>query len=146
MESKPPHNRYFEREELTTPYNIKCYLVVPVIKLSAVVTRGNTDGTDKRIPAEYTWAMIEAAEWSKKQLHYEEIKVKGSSNKVKYASSPETYSVPEYYEYIPVQVKNAEPIFKQKFFVKHKGNNARLTLEMITCSFIMFKCNFDMVD
>ena len=27
--------------------------------------RGNTDGTDKPIPAEYTWAIVEASEWSK---------------------------------------------------------------------------------
>ena len=79
VENRPSHNKFFERAEQTTLSNIRCNLAVPVLKLSAVVIRGNTDGTNKRIQAEYTWAMIEAAEWSKKQLHHEEIKIKGSS-------------------------------------------------------------------
>ena len=103
-----------------------CNLVVPVIKLSAVVTRGNTDGTDKPIQAEYTWATVEAAEWSKKQLHHGDVKIKGSSLPVKYASDQESYSVPRYYEYIPIQVKNAENDIKQKFFNKHKGTYKKL--------------------
>mgnify|MGYP003314670161 CR=1 FL=1 len=141
MENRPSHNKFFEKEEQTTQGNLRCNLAIPVLKLSAVVTRGNSDGSNKPIAAEYTWATVEAAEWSKKQLHHEDIKTKGSSLPVKYASDPESYSVPRYYEYIPVQVKNAENDYKQKFMDKHKRNNDKLTLDMVECRFIMFKCN-----
>ena len=112
-----------------------------MLKLSAVVERGNTDGTNKPIAAEYAWATVEATEWIKKQLHCEDIKIKGQSLPLTYASEPESYSVPRYYEWIPVQVKNAENNYKQKLTDKHKSNNDKLTLDMIACNVIMFKCN-----
>ena len=49
-----------------------------------------------------------------------------------------------YYEYNPLHVKNAENIYKQKFFNKHTGTYAKLTLEHIKVQFIMFKCNLDL--
>ena len=104
LENKPSHKKYFEVAQQTTQGNLRCNLVIPVLKIPG----GHSDGSLKKIAAEHTWAMAEAAEWSKKQLHYEEIKVKGHSVPVKYASDPESYSVPNYNEYIPVQVKNAE--------------------------------------
>ena len=85
--------------------------------------------------------MAEAAEWSNEQLHYEEIKVKGEHLAIKYASDPETYSVPNYYEYIPVQVKNAENDYKQKYSEKHIQTHTQLTIEMIRCYYRVFKCN-----
>ena len=88
--------------------------------------------------------MAEAAEWSRKHLHYEEIKIKGNNIPVKYASDPESYSVPNYYEYIPLQVKMAENDYKQKFLNKHIGTHTTLKLHMITCEYIMFKCNLDL--
>ena len=122
VENRPSHNKFFEKEEQTTQGNLRCNLAIPVLKLSAVVTRGNLDGSNKPIAAEYTWATAEAAEWSKKKLHHEDIKIKGLLVPVKYASDPESYSVPRYYEYIPVQVKNAENDYKQKTRAKTAQN------------------------
>ena len=141
VENRPSHGKFFEKEEQDTMSNLRCNIVIPVLKLSAVVVGGNTDGSNKPIPAEYTWATKEAAVWSKKQLHHEEVKIKGSSQSLKYASELESYSIPRYYEFIPIQVKNAESTYKQKFFEKHKTNNVNLTMEMVDCNYIMFKCN-----
>ena len=128
LENKPSYKQYFEVEKQTTQENLRCNLVIPLLKIDASIPGGHSDGTAKGVAAEYTWAMAEAAEWSKKQLHYEEIKIKGNSVHVKYASDPESYSVPDYYEYIPLQVKTAENIYKQKIFNKHTGTYAKLTL------------------
>ena len=49
VENRPSHNEFFERAEQTTLSNIRCNLAVPVLKLSAVIIRGNTDGTNKHI-------------------------------------------------------------------------------------------------
>ena len=80
VENRPSHNKFFERAEQTTLSNITCNLAVSVLKFTAVVIRGNTDGTNKRIQAEYTWAMIEAAEWNKK---YSLVNVFSRSNKLR---------------------------------------------------------------
>ena len=90
--------------------------------------------------------MNEASEWSKKQLFYDEVKLKGNATTVKYASAPESYSVHNYYEFIPLQVKNAESDTKKKFYTKHKGTYKKLKMDHIICSFVIFKCNFAMED
>ena len=86
VENRPSHNKFFEKEEQATPANLRCNIAIPVLKLSAEVERGNTDGTNKPIAAEYAWATVEAAEWSKKQLHREDIKIKGQSLPLTYPS------------------------------------------------------------
>ena len=137
-----PKGVYFEvAEDKSEKANIPCNLVIPVLLIEATIPGGLSDKSPKKIAAEYTWAMAEAAEWSKEQLHYEEIKVKGEHLAIKYASDPETYSVPNYYEYIPVQVKNAENDYKQKYLEKHIQTHTQLTIEMISCYYRMFKCN-----
>ena len=95
--------------------------MIPIIKVRASIPGGHSNGDTFHTDEEYTWAMAEAAEWSRKHLHYEEVKIKGVSTAVKYAFDPESYSVHNYYEYIPLQVKMAENDIKQKFFNKHKG-------------------------
>ena len=62
--------------------------------------------------------MAEATEWSKEHLHYDEIKIKGEHLPMKYASDPETYAVPNYYEFVPVHVKNAEENYKKIYLEK----------------------------
>lgn len=76
-----------------------------------------------------------------KQLFKDEVKVKGNVTNVKYAFEPESYSVHNYYEFIPRQVKNVENDIKEKFSNKHKRTYKKLKMEHIVCSFIVFKCD-----
>ena len=64
--------------------------------------------------------MEEAAEWSKEYLTTDEVKHKDKYSSFKHASDPETYSVPNYYEYIPANVRNAEE--------KYEKNSCKETL------------------
>ena len=83
-----PKGVYFEIEEdKSEKATIPCNLVIPGLQIEATIPNGHSDNSPKKITAEYTWAMAEAAEWSKKQLHYEEIKIKGHCRK-KYSNMP----------------------------------------------------------
>ena len=55
------------------------------------------------LESEYDWAMEEAAEWSKEYLTFDEVTHKEKYSPFRLASDPETYSVPNYYEYIPTK-------------------------------------------
>ena len=60
------------------------------------------------------------------------------------ASSPTVYSISEYHKHVPVQVRNAIPAFKDKFFAKHTAAIQALRLEHISVTFVTFKCNLEL--
>ena len=63
------------------------------------------------------------------------------SQTYRHASNPETYTISNYYEYIPTHVRNAENKYKQKFFNKHVRTHNNLLMNMIKLSYRVFKCN-----
>ena len=69
--------------------------------------------------AEYDWAMEEAAAWNKENMRFDELSHKHKFLTFRHASDPDTYPVPDYFEYLPSHVKNAEMKYKQKVFDKH---------------------------
>ena len=89
--------------------------------------------------------MEEAAEWNKEHMTFEEIKAKDEDGLIvvplKHASDPQTYPVPSYYEYIPVNVRNAEDKYKKMFFDKHVRTYTNLRRSMIKVTYRVFKCN-----
>ena len=68
------------------------------------------------------------------------------SKYMKVASSPDTYAVPQYFDYVSINVRNATATFKESYYQKHIGTNATLTREMITVIFVTFKCNLQLID
>ena len=78
------------------------------------------------VRAEYDWAMEEAAAWNKEHMRFDELKHKNKFQTFRYASEPDTYPVPDYFEYLPSHVKNAEMKYKQKVFDKHIGKYEKL--------------------
>ena len=144
LENKPK-GTYFEiAENPGDKQYIPCHLMIPVVVLEATIKNNLSsiiNDQDVKIEAEYTWAMEEAAEWNKEYMTFDEIKAKGQMISLKHASDPETYPVSNYYEYIPVHVRNAEEKYKRLFFNKHVRTNANLKMEMIGLSYRIFKCN-----
>ena len=65
-----PKGVYFEVAQQTTQGNLRCNLVIPILMIEGTIPNGHSDGSPKKIAAEYTWAMAKAAEWSKEHLHY----------------------------------------------------------------------------
>ena len=78
------------------------------------------DKTNKAIPEEFLLAKKEGAEWSMTNLTWSKGETK-DSNHMKVASNPDTYAVPKYHNCVPIQVRNTEASFTNKFLVKHKG-------------------------
>ena len=72
-----------------------------------MVTEGIPDKTDKAIPEEFLLAKKEGADWSQKYLTWSNGETKDSKH-MKVASNPNTYAVPDYHNYVPVQVRNAQ--------------------------------------
>ena len=60
--------------------------------------------------------MEEAAEWCKEYIHFDEVKTKSGMPPLKVASDPETYAVSDYFEYVPLHVRNAEDKYKKIFW------------------------------
>ena len=85
--------------------------------------------------------MEEAADWNKEYMTFNEFKDKDQFIPLKYASDPETYSVPDYCEYIPANVRSAENKYKKKFFDKQVRTYNCLKMEMIKLSYRVLKCN-----
>ena len=119
-----PKGTYFEIAENPgdTQY-IPCHLMILVVVLQATIQDNRSvfsidyNDQDITLEAEYTWAMEEAAEWNKEHMTFDEIKAKDEDGLIvvplKHASDPQTYPVPSYYEYIPVNVRNAEDKYKK---------------------------------
>ena len=117
--------------------------MIPIALVSASVEAGNADGNATPIDAETILAKREGAEWSKDKLTYSKGETKDSKHMI-VASEPEDYTVPQYYEYVPIKVRNAIPAFKDKFYQKHIGAHTKLTRDMITVTFVTFKCNMQL--
>ena len=129
-----PKGTYFEiAENPGDKAYVPCHLMIPVMIIEATVKNTNKLSTNKSkaIAAEYTWAMEEAAEWSKEYLTFDEVKTNGELVPLKIASDPETYAVLDYSEYIPLHVRNAEEKYKKIYFDKHIKDHTGLKMEMI---------------
>ena len=104
------------------------------------------DDPRTELRAEYDWAMEEAAAWNKEHMRYDELKHKNKFQTFRYASEPDTYPVPDYFEYLPSHVKNAEMKYKQKVFDKHIGTYEQLEMADIEITYRMIKCNMPLYD
>merc|ERR1712241_1237687 len=62
------------------------------------------------------------------------------------ASQPDTYPVPNYFEYIPSNVRDAEEKYKKKSLNKHIGKYQNLTMKEIDISYRVLKCNMPLYD
>ena len=142
VEKKPAGN-FFEIS--ATPEDkvyVSCHLAVPVLVINAETLLG---GVKIELEHEHDWAMEEAAEWNKEYLTFDEVKHKEKYSSFRYASDPETYSVPNYYEYIPANVRNAEEKYKTKFLQRNIEENEWLTLENIKVTYRTLKCNLPLI-
>ena len=98
------------------------------------------------LQAEYDWAMEEAAVWNMEHMRFDELSHKDKYLTFRHASDPDTYPVPDYFEYIPSHVRNAEEKYKKKSFNKHVGKYKNLKMENIEISYRMLKCNMPLYD
>ena len=98
------------------------------------------------LDADYDWAMEEAEEWSKEHLTFDELVHKDKYLPFKHASDPDTYPVPNYYEYVPSHVRNAEEKYRTKSFNKHIRTHANLKMDDIKVSYRMLKCNMTLLN
>ena len=100
---------------------VSCHLPVVVMAIKADTWKTIAGKqVKKEIDPQHDWAMEEVAEWSKEFLTADEITIKEKNISFKHASDPETYSVPNYFEYIPKNVRSAEKKYKTKFLNKNK--------------------------
>ena len=96
--------------------------------------------------AEYDWAMEEAAVWNREHMRFDGLSHKDKYLNFRHASDPDTYPVPDYFEYVPSHVRNAEEKYKKKSFDKHIEKYKNLKMEDITISYRMLKCNMPLYD
>ena len=144
-QNKPTGDELFQVAKDQGTVITKCNLLIPLVRMSAVVKEGNSDRSDKSIPAEYLLEKKEGAEWSKKYLTWW-MGVTKASQHMKVASDPSTYAVPDYQKFVPATVISARDTFANKFHGKHHGTNSKLTRQMINTSYIIFKCNLNLLD
>ena len=53
---------------------IPCHLPIPIMKIEGtIVNRASRSAPIKKVPAQYAWAMVEAAEWCKENITFDEI-------------------------------------------------------------------------
>lgn len=109
--NKPSGDEFFSTTKPTVPGAAKCNIMVPIVKLTAVVVEGNEDGSNKAIPEEVILAKKEGAEWSLQNLTWSNGETKESKH-MNVASNPNTYAIPEYFDYVPIQVRNSATAFK----------------------------------
>ena len=113
---------------------VPCYLPVPVIKLTGIYpNKLSKSARDKHIHSDelVAWAMEEAAEWCKEYTTFDTIKGRNMMQDMKIASSPETYSVPDYNEHVPVNVINAEEKYKKLYLAEMIKTHKNLKLENV---------------
>ena len=119
---------------------VSCHLPVVVMAIKAEAWKTVASKPVKlEIESQHDWAMEEAAEWNKEFLTVDEITVKEKYTSFKHASDPETYSVPNYFEYIPKNVRSAEKKYKTKFLQKNKEAHDWLRLNFIKISYVVLK-------
>ena len=112
---------------------VPCYLPVPVLKINGTILNKLSRAGNKTIHVKemISWAMEEAAEWCKEYTTFDTIKGKDLMCDMKVASSPESYAVPDYNEYVPVNVINAEEKYKRLYLEKNIGDHKDLKIEDI---------------
>ena len=122
---------------------VRCNMGIHIIKLTAVVPGGNTDGTDKPLADEYYLGKKETGVWSLKYLTSAEGPHQKNSHLTQ-ASNSDNYSVRDYNKYVPKQVMDSMDAYKTLYFNKYHPDNATLTMGMILATFISFKCDLQM--
>ena len=108
---------------------VRCNMGCHIIKIEAIVPGGNTDGTDRALPAEHYICKKETGEWSLKYLTSSEGTHKTNSH-LKQASEQDNYSIMSYNQYVPFQVMNAVNDYKTLYYNKYKPANDSLTMYM----------------
>ena len=141
---KPDADVWFRHEKGTTCSTaVRCNVCIYIIKVQATVKKGGEDDADKDIPAEYYLCKEETGAWAVENLVTSEGTHKDATH-LKHAADPKTYSIPNYFEYIPSAMITASKKYIQLFVTKHKTANEKLTDSMCTFSFTSFKCDLDM--
>lgn len=120
-------------------------MIICLTKISVVVTGGGANDADKPLNEEFFFSKNEAAEWIQRYLTYSNGDTKDAKH-LKLVSNSNTYTITDYHSYVPIQVRNASATYITRFFHKHKGDNAKLIKEMITISYLVFKCNLTLID
>ena len=127
----------------------KCNVQVTVVQVSAVIPRGNGDGTDiTDIPKEFFIPMKLSGEWSIEQLFYSNSKPDKKHSGLNIAAPTNIYGYQDYWTHVPNKIRNAIPTFKQKFLTQYAGGYTPglLKLEHISVVFYSFKCNMKLCD
>ena len=137
----------FETSEYTGDGQcVPCYLPVPILVINGTwankISRSKDDRNTLESGEEVTMAMEEAAMWCKEYATYDIIKGRDMMQNMKVASSPETYSVPDYNEHLSSHVINAEEKYKRAYFALKTGDYKCLKLEHITIEYKVLQCNF----
>ena len=137
----------FETSEYTGDGQcVPCYLPVPILVINGTwpnkISRSKDDRNTLESGEEVTMAMEEAAMWCKEYATYDIIKGRDMMQNMKVASSPETYSVPDYNEHLSSHVVNAEEKYKRAYFALKTGEHKCLKLEHITIEYKVLQCNF----
>ena len=57
LENKPSYKEYFEVAKQTTQGNLRCNLVIPIIKVRATIPEGHSDGSPFNMDEEYTYSL-----------------------------------------------------------------------------------------
>ena len=57
LENKPSYKEYFEVAKQTTQGNLRCNLVIPIVKVRARIPDGHSNGYPMNVEVEITWAM-----------------------------------------------------------------------------------------
>ena len=109
---KPEGDELFVVAKPTTNLQLaKCNLMIPVAKVSAIIPAGNTSLV---LDEEAILAKREGAEWSLEKMTWSKGDTKDSKY-MKVASSPDTYADPQYFDYVPIKVRNATATFRESY-------------------------------
>ena len=92
---------------------------VTVVNISALVPRGNTDGSDISPPKEAFIPRELAGEWSIENLSCSNSNPEKPHKGVNMASPVQHYSFPDYWMHVPSNIRNAIPMFVQKYLAKY---------------------------
>ena len=109
-----------------------------VARLKAFVPQGGPANADLDMDEEGFLVKKKLAEWSKKQMFFTKAASKTSSH-LDVAAPKSSYLIPNYDEYIPIQILDATQ-FINEYYEKHRRNVAKLEKEHITVAFSVFTC------
>ena len=127
----------------------KCHMQVTVVNISAIVPRGNTDGSDiADIPKEVFIPRELAGEWSIEKLFYSNSNPEKPHKGVNMASPVNHYGFQDYWMHVPSKIRNAIPTSIQKYLAKYAPGYAPRVLkeEHVSVFFHSFKCNLSLGD